>query len=336
MSKELEKILVLASNSFTGSHFIDYLLKDTKIQICGISRSSEYNPVFLPYLYKKEKPERFRFFQIDLNTQFAEFCKVCEEFAPDVVVNFAAQGEVRNSWKWPEQWYQTNCLGVVKVAEFLKDKKYLKKYIAASTPEVYGATGLNIKESYVCNPSTPYAASKLAGDLHLFTLFKRSKFPVVFTRAANLYGIHQQLYRIIPRTIIFLRLGKKIELHGRGLARRAFIHARDVADLTWRAITKGKTGEIFHVAPEGDLRSVAEVVHFICDQLGYDFDRSVQLIDENFGQDSLFSLDAAKARGELGWKPQVSFENGVTEMICWIDENWEFIKSQPLDYVHKI
>ena len=329
------KIIVLGSNSFTGGHFIDHILNNSNCEIIGISRSIEYDPVFLPFLYKKERPSRYSFHQLDLNNDLREICLMCDDFKPDVIVNFAAQGEVRNSWNWPEHWYQTNCLSVVRLTEYLKDKDYLKKYVAVSTPEVYGTTAENVKECHEYYPSTPYASSKLAGELHLFALHKRYNFPVLFTRSANLYGIHQQLYRIIPRTIIYLKLGKILDLHGLGEARRSFIHARDVADLTLRAIINGKEGEIYHFSADDGLRSIANVVRLICEFMGYEFGTSVNVVNQNFGQDSQYSLDATKAKKQLGWKQQVAFVDGIKETIKWIEENWEFTRKQPLKYIHK-
>jgi dTDP-glucose 4,6-dehydratase len=315
---------------------VDYLLKNTNCEVLGISRSPEYPSAFLPYLYEsKIRPECFFFHQADLIRDLDKVFGLLDDFQPDAVVNFAAQGEVRNSWRWPDQWYETNTLSVVRVTEFLKGKDYLKRYVAISTPEVYGTTGEQVVENHCYHPSTPYAASKLAGDLHCFALHKRYGFPVVFTRAANLYGIHQQLYRIIPRTAIYLKMGKSIELHGRGQARRAFIHARDVADLTWRAMTVGRSGEVYHLAPDDSLRCIADVVAFICRQMGHPFESSVTMLDENFGQDALFSLDNSKSKIELGWSQQVAFEEGVKETIEWIESNWDIIRHSPLKYIHK-
>ena len=330
-----KKILVIGSNAFTAGHFINYILENTDAEIAGISRSPEYSPVFLPFLYNKQRPSRYTFNQIDINQNMEKVYSILDKVRPDVVVNYAAQGEVRNSWKWPEQWYQTNCLSVVRLAEHLKNVGYLRKYVAISTPEVYGATGENIKENHNYCPSTPYAASKLAGELHLFALQKRYDFPVVFTRAANLYGIHQQLYRIIPRTIIYLKMGKRIDLHGRGQTLRAFIHAQDVADLTHKAIIHGKNGEVYHVAPDNALISIANLVHLICQMMDHEYESSINLINENFGQDSCYSMDASKAKKELGWRQQVAFENGIQKTIGWIENNWDFICKQQLEYVHK-
>ncbi len=334
---DIRRALVVASNSFTGAHIVQHLLQHTAAQVLGVSRSAEYPACFLPYLYRQpRRPERFAFRQLDVNAEMDRLVALCDEFEPDVVVNLAAQGEVRNSWKWPEQWYQTNCLGVVRLAEGLKEKKYLRRYVAISTPEVYGSTGENIVESHTYYPSTPYAASKLAGDLHLFTLFKRYGFPVVFTRSANVYGIHQQLYRIIPRAFIYLKLGRPIELHGGGLSRRAFVHIRDVAAAVHRAIVAGRNGEVYHVAPQGEVFSIREVVEMICRQCGADPAAALRVTAENFGQDAVFSLDASKARRELDWQTRVPFAAGLAETRAWIDENWEFLQTQPLDYVHKV
>jgi len=330
------RIAIIGSNSFTGAHLVRYLLDETDAEILGVSRSPEYDPVLLAYRYRREPdPRRFSFLQCDINTGLDGLMARLDVFRPNFVFNFAAQGEVRNSWKWPEHWWTTNALGVVHLAEALRKRDWLERYVAASTPEVYGTTGENMAESETYRPSTPYGASKLAGDLHLLALHRYEGFPVVLTRSANLYGIHQQLYRIIPRAVIRVKSGETLELHGRGLGRRAFIHAKDVADATWRAAVHGRAGEAYHVAPQGDLRTLADVARLICGEMGADFDAAIRLVDENFGQDDVFSLDAGKARRELGWQPRISFEDGVREVIEWIHGNWETIRHLPHDYRHQ-
>lgn len=334
MSSAFRNALVLASNSFTGAHFVDHLLTSTEASVVGVSRSPEYDPAFLPYRYGKEVDPRFAFHQLDVNRDLDAILKLADATRPDLVVNFAAQGEVRNSWNWPEEWYETNCLSVARLSEALRQRDYVKRYLSISTPEVYGNTGLDTVENETYRPSTPYAVSKLAGDLHLQAMQRRFGFPVVFTRSANLYGIHQQLYRIIPRAVIYMKIGKKLTLHGGGRTERAFVHARDVANATLLAAERGNPGDVFHLAPEGELRSIASVARMICEMMGKSFEDSVELVDENFGQDARFSLDAGKARRELGWRTQVAFEDGVEETIRWISDNWQLISRQTLEYVH--
>ena len=330
----MKKILILASNSFTGSHLANHCLRNN-YKVIGVSRSEEYSPVMLPYLYKREEDNNFSFHQLNVNTQANQILELCDEEEPELIANFAAQGEVRNSWLYPEQWYETNTMAVIRLTEELRKRDYLKQYLTASTPEVYGSTSENLEENHKYSPSTPYAASKLAGDLHLVTLYKRYGFPVVFTRSANVYGIHQQLYRIIPRTIIFLKLGKKIELHGGGKALRSFIHIRDVVDATLKVAENGIKGDFYHVSPQDDEVSIYSVVEMISRMMGYDFESSVELIEQNYGQDTKYSISSSKIRSELDWLPNISLEDGIDEMILWIEENWQEISKMPLDYVHK-
>jgi dTDP-glucose 4,6-dehydratase len=329
----VKTILVIASNSFTGAHFIHYALKRGD-RVVGISRSAEYPSVMLPYRYGANL-DNFLFYQLDINHDLEKILEVADQEEPEIIANFAAQGEVRNSWKLLDQWYQTNCIGVVRLTEELRKRDYLRKYVTSSTPEVYGSTEKNLEESYHYCPSTPYAASKLAGDLHLVTLYKRYQFPVVFTRSANVYGIHQQLYRIIPRTIIYLKQGKTLELHGEGKSVRSFVHIRDIADATMRVVEHGESGEVYHIAPQGEEVSIAQLVQMICRMMNCDFESSVQLTSENFGQDAMYSLNSDKIRTQLGWQPEISLEEGIQEMISWIEDNWDTVCHMPLEYIHK-
>ena len=330
----MKTVLIIGSNSFTGSHLVQHCLEEA-YKVIGISRSDEYPMVMLPYLYNGNRSSNFSFFKLDVNKDLKKILKICDDNEPEIIANFAAQGEVRSSWQNPSQWYETNTISIVKLTDELRKRAYLKKYLTASTPEVYGSTSDNLQENHNYSPSTPYAASKLAGDLHLITLYKRYEFPVIFTRSANVYGIHQQLYRIIPRAIIYLKMKKKIQLHGNGKSERSFIHIRDVAEATLKIAEKGTVGDVYHISPEGDDISIYAVVRTICEMMSQDFKNSVELIDQNFGQDSKYSISSSKLRKDLNWKPKISLQIGIEEMINWIDNNWSEISKMPLEYIHK-
>ena len=330
----MKKIAIIGSNSFSGSHLVDYILEKTNIKVLGISRSPEYKSIFLPYLYNKQKSNRFDFYQMDLNKDLDRILLLLDKEKPDVIVNYAAQGEVQHSWDHPEHWFKTNCMGIVNLANNLKSKTYLKRYVHISSPEVYGYTEGNVKENFTYNPSTPYAASKAAGDLFLFTLVKNFNFPLIMIRSTNVYGVHQQLYRIIPKTIIKLKRGQKIEMHGGGISVKSYIHIRDVTNGIFKAIQSGKAGNIYHLSPEKGY-SISEVVRKICEKMGYDYEKSIVPVGERLGQDAAYIIDSTKARSELDWKPEISFDNGLNEMIAWIEENWDDISKEHLEYVHK-
>ena len=326
------KVAILGSNSFSGSHLVDYFLKNTNKEVIGISRSSEYPPLFLPYLYGKDRSPRFRFFQLNINTQLSEIIHLLDREKPEVIVNFAAQGNVQYSWTNPVHWLMTNTVGIANLAFSLKHKAYLKKYIQISTPEVYGRC-VNRKENVrTYNPSTPYSVSKIAGDLFLTTLFNKFGFPVCFVRSTNFYGPHQQLYRIIPRTIIYLKLGRKIPLHGGGVIKRDFINISDVSYGIDKVISEGKIGNVYHLS-SGNLIRIKDLVRLICKKLKFSFKKSVEMSDERTNQDPEYSLDS-EAKTELGWTPKVALSDGIDGVISWILNNWDEILKHPLEYVH--
>ena len=140
----MKKIVVIGSNSFSGSDFIDLLLEHPEYEVIGISRSPEKSPLFLRY--KRHKNPKFSFHQLDLNQDMPEIISVLAAFQPEFIVNFAAQSEVAPSWNNPAQWFQTNVVALAQLGNYLKDARYLKKYVHISTPEVYGTCSGNLKE----------------------------------------------------------------------------------------------------------------------------------------------------------------------------------------------
>lgn len=335
MAGQAERFFVIGSNSFTGATFIDYLLA-RGCAVIGTSRSAERDPVFLPYRWPVERPPgaSFQFARLDLNHDTEDLVTAMRAFEPDYVVNFAAQSMVAESWQHPEHWYQTNVVANVKLHDRMRHFGFLKKYVHVSTPEVYGSCTGDVSEGAPLNPSTPYAASRAACDLHLLTFFRQYGFPVVFTRAANVYGPGQQLYRIIPRTALFILTGRRLPLHGGGRSVRSFVHARDVAEGTWRVAHTGVAGEVYHLATARYV-SIRELVERICLQMGVDFEVVVEGAAERPGKDAAYLLDASKARQILGWQDTISLEQGLEETVAWVTGRLEELKAQPHEYQHQ-
>lgn len=326
------RILVLGSNSFSGATFVDHAL-ERGADVIGVSRSAEPHPAFLPYRWS-ERAVSFRFHPLDLNRDLDALMALVEERRPTHVVNFAAQSMVAESWRQPEHWFTTNVVSTVKLHDRLRGCGFLQKYVHVTTPEVYGSTEGTVTETAPFNPSTPYAVSRAAADMSLRTFFAAYGFPVVFTRAANVYGPGQQLYRIVPRTVLFVRLGRRIPLHGGGRSERSFIHARDVADATWRVAFDGRPGETYHVSTDRVV-SIRELVITICARLGTTLERATEVVDDRLGKDVSYRLDSGKIRRELGWRDTVSLEEGIEQTIGWVDRFFDVLRDQPLDYVHK-
>ncbi|MEW6419852.1 MAG: GDP-mannose 4,6-dehydratase [Nitrospirota bacterium] len=326
------KVFVIGSNSFSGSDFIDLLLEGDRYSVVGISRSPEKSALFLPY--KRHTKGDFKFYQMDLNKDMPEIINLIDYFKPDYVVNFAAQSEVGPSWKTPWEWFQTNAVALTKLVHHLNDCHYIKRYVHISSPEVYGTCVGVINEAAPLNPSTPYAVSKAAGDLLLFTYVKNFNFPLVMIRSTNVYGAHQQLFKIIPRSVIYIKLGNIIKLHGGGHAVKSYIHIRDISRGELVAMERGRLGEIYHLSPDKGV-AVRDVVRMICEKMEVPFEKATKIVAERLGQDAAYVIDSTKARKEFGWQPKVSFDEGISGVIKWVEDNWEEIQKEPLEYVHR-
>jgi len=225
-------------------------------------------------------------------------------------------------------------VSTVRFHDSLRQGKFLKKYVHVTTPEVYGSTSGFIDENAPFNPSTPYAVSRAAADMSLKTFFAAYGFPVVFTRAANVFGPGQQLYRIISRAILFIKLGRKLQLHGGGLSERWFIHIRDVSDATMRIMRDGTSGEAYHIST-GRIISVRNLVQMICERMKARFDECVEVVGERLGKDAAYRLNSGKLRDQLGWQDRISLEQGIGQTIAWVEKHLDDLRSQPLDYIHK-
>ena len=328
-----KRYAVLGSNSFAGAAFVARALADGA-DVIGFNRSNESSPIFLPYL-KIKSSGSYTFFQADINHDLDSILSRLDIFRPQVVVDFAGQGMVAESWQNPAQWYNTNIVAKVKLHDQLRIRNWLERYVRISTPEVYGSQESLLQETWQYNPSTPYAVSHAAVDQSLRAFYQQYNFPVVFTRFANFYGPGQQLYRIVPRTIIYGLLGKKLQLHGGGTSVRAFISGVDMADAVMRSIDTGVIGEAYHFSPERFL-TIREIIEIICSRMDVGFEDLVEIAPDRPGKDQAYLMDSKKARRELGWQESHTFEKGIDNTICWVKDSFDEISSLPLNYIHKI
>ncbi|MDD2707164.1 MAG: GDP-mannose 4,6-dehydratase [Verrucomicrobiae bacterium] len=323
--------LVIGSNSFSGSHFVAHLL-EKGAQVLGVSRSPEPHRVFLPYRWGDCR--NFRFHQLDLNHDHRQMVRLIEKKRPAYVVNFAAQGMVAQSWEKPVDWFMTNTVAMVRLHDALRKFDFIKKFVQASTPEVYGNTRGAVRETAPFNPSTPYAISKAACDMSLLAYARAFDFPVALTRSANVCGPGQQLYRIIPKTILCILTGQKLKLEGGGLSVRSFIHIRDVCEGTWLAATRAPSGSIYHLSTDRRV-TIRCLVELICRRLGANFADCVEVAPARKAQDAAYLLDWRKAREELKWRPRISLEKIVAETAAWTRKNLAVLRKQPAVYRHK-
>ncbi len=336
--------LVIGSNSFSGSHFVNELLIND-YDVCGVSRSQQPNDVFLPYKWPENKVnkikkndilDKFEFYSFDLNNDTEQICNLIDKIKPEYIVNFASQGMVAESWLNPVHWYQTNIVSQVALHDQLRKRKFIKKYVHVTTPEVYGSTNDGwIKENFNFNPTTPYAVSRAACDLHLLSFFKAYDFPVVFTRAANVYGPGQQLYRVIPRACLSALTGKSFNLNGGGLSKRSFIHIKDVVRATFDIALEAEPGSSWHISTNEAI-SIKDLVIRICDIANIDFEKIVNIDEERLGKDQNYLLDSSKLRDKFNWKEEFNLHDGLNTTFDWVKANLLLLNDLSWDYSHKL
>jgi dTDP-glucose 4,6-dehydratase len=166
------------------------------------------------------------------------------------------------------------------------------------------------------------------------SFYKAYNFPVVFTRAANVYGPGQQLYRIIPRTMLYARLGKKMKLHGGGQSIRSFIHMDDVSSATFKIATDGVPGESYHISTN-DTITIRGLVEKICDLTNTNFSHLVEVSEDRLGKDQAYLLDSNKLKNNFSWQDTINLGKGLMDTLSWIDDNLNTLKLLPADYLHK-
>lgn len=324
-------ICIIGSNSFSGSSFARYQLELGETVIC-LSRSAEKKKAFLPYRQIRPK-KNLIFRQVDLNHNLDSLQHCLKEFKPNVVVNFAAQSMVAESWETPWDWYETNVTSLSKLTSLLSNIDFLDTYVQFSTPEVYGSTEGIIAENFNFKPSTPYAVSRAAADWHLRNLFEIENFPVIFTRASNIYGPGQPLYRVIPRLVHSTFSGQKFFLDGGGQSVRNFIHSQDVSTALETIISNGTIGDSYHISSD-EFISICQLSELVCDFMGVKFDKIVSFRDERPGKDKFYQLDASKLES-LGWAPSMTLASGLESVVSWYESSKDEFEDGDFYYNHK-
>ena len=327
-------ILIIGSNSFAGSSFVNFLLKN-KHKVIGVSRSKELNNIYLPYKENKFYKTKFKFLKGDLNINkdLDKIIDIVKKYKIKYIVNFAAQGMVAESWINPEDWYRTNILSNSKLIKELSKIK-IKKYLNFSTPEVYGNTPNLIKENFNFNPSTPYAISRAGQDMNLLAYSKYNNFPVVFTRTANIFGPYQQLYRIIPKAIMCAKKKINLELHGGGSSIRSFILMEDVNNALYKILfDKNNVAQTYHISTNQFI-SIKDLVIKIFKKINSNTSL-IKITDERKGKDHGYLLNSSKLRKTYKWKNEFKLDEGINETIRWVEKNYKILKNEKLKYSHK-
>lgn len=227
----------------------------------------------------------------------------------DIVVNFACESLVAESWLNPQLWLQTNVLDTMKTIEEVRAMD--ARFVHVSTPEVYGHTPAAVREGHAFNPSTPYAVSRAAADMMIAAYVKAYGFPAIITRTANIYGMGQPEHRFIPHAFKTLREGKPLMLDGGGDTVRGWLHVRDACEATYLLCKSGTLGETYHIAPR-EVLTVHALGTMICTQLGLNGIERLVGRPDRLGKDTAYIMNSDKLRA-LSWSERITIKEGLAE-----------------------
>jgi dTDP-glucose 4,6-dehydratase len=237
----------------------------------------------------------------------------------DQVVHFAAESHVDRSIEGGSEFVSTNVMGTQVLLDAAKSSN-IKRFVHVSTDEVYGSISEGSwPEDHPLLPNSPYSASKAGSDLLVRAYNRTHKLDTVITRCSNNYGQYQFPEKVMPLFITNIIEGKKVPLYGNGLNVRDWLHVDDHCRGIALALTKGRAGEVYNIGGGTELTNV-ELTHKILKAMGVG-EEFIQPVEDRKGHDLRYSVDISKINKELGYSPQVNFEEGLEQTINWYKSN---------------
>jgi dTDP-glucose 4,6-dehydratase len=321
--------VILGGNGVFGVHTAFYLLaqNETKRVVC-IGRNPEKSEPFTLRLGQGDP--RYCYQQIHIVFEHDRLFELLDREQPEVIINFAAQGEGAASWKYSWRYFDTNATALARITEELMKRKYLKRWIQIGTSELYGSVSRPARETDPILPTSPYAASKAAGDMHLISIAKL-KFPMNIVRPSNAYAPGQQLHRITPRAVVCGLSGQKLPLHGGGVSKKSYMHARDLAKAIHLLAQKAELGKVYNVGPPEPV-AIRELVDLAAKEMGLTLEQLCQMTEPRFGEDWVYWLDSSAIEKDLGWRHEISLSEGIQEMVAWGRKYIDELASLPQTY----
>ncbi len=311
------KLLVTGGLGFIGSNFIlnvlqnhddfkitnvdDHLYGSNPKNLSGIQNSKNYQFV------------KGNITNVTLIEKLVSDC--------DVVVNFAAESHVDRSISNVNPFVESNILGVSTLLNAIN--KHKKKFLHISTDEVYGSLrNGSAKEDSRFNPSSPYAATKAAGELLINSFITTYDRDCKITRCTNNYGPRQFPEKLIPKTILLAQKNQKIPVYGNGKNIRDWIYVTDHCKAILDVMLKGKSGESYNISADNEIDNLT-IIKKILTIMNKSLDL-IEFVEDRPGHDFRYSLDSSKIRMDLNWSQKISFENGLENTIQWYQSNQQW------------
>jgi len=342
------RVFVTGGAGFIGSALVRHLIRNSPHEVLNLDKLT-YAGV-LESLDEVADDPRYRFVQGDIRDG-ALVRRLLGEFQPDVVAHLAAESHVDRSIDGPADFIDTNIVGTFSMVEQALDywrgldarRKDAFRFHHISTDEVFGSLGPEgyFTETTPYDPRSPYSASKAASD-HLVRAWGHTfGLPVLVTNCSNNYGPYHFPEKLIPLVIIRALGGQELPVYGDGSNVRDWLFVEDHARALAAVFEQGRPGETYNVGGNSERTNI-EVVRAICEALdrrqprsdGTSYAEQIRFVPDRPGHDQRYAIDAGKIRTELGWEPQVTFEEGIARTVDWYLERrdwWEPILARRYD-----
>ena len=319
----MTRILLTGGCGFIGSNLVHSILESSAdayiINLDALTYAG--NPANLEDI---AGDARYRFIHGSVTDR--ELVRQIFEDGVDSVIHLAAESHVDRSIQDSSPFVQTNIVGTQVLLDMAREFG-IRRYLQVSTDEVYGSLGPTdaFRETTPLAPNSPYAASKAAADLLVRSYGHTFGVPAMISRCSNNYGPYQFPEKLIPLFITRLMQNESVPVYGDGLQVRDWLHVRDHCAALWRIWQDGKAGEVYNIGGRTEKTNL-ELTRLLLRMLDKP-DSLIEYVKDRPGHDRRYAIDCTKLEKELGWKPQVSFEQGMKETIAWYKEHPEWIAS---------
>ncbi len=316
------KLLVTGGSGFIGNCFIRHIL----------STYPDYKIINLDSLGYAGNPDNLKDVENNPNYSFVQgdICdkKIVSQLMEqvDCCLNFAAETHVDRSIAGPEIFVVTNVLGTQNLLNWAKEFK-IKRFLQVSTDEVYGSLGAEgyFTEKTPVSPNSPYSASKASADMFVRSYFETYKIPVLITRCSNNYGPYQYPEKLIPLFISNAFNNKPVPVYGDGMNIRDWLYVYDHCKAIDAVLHKGKEGEVYNIGGNNEKTNL-EITEILLNTLNKPASL-MKFVEDRLGHDRRYAIDSGKIQEELGWKPEMTFEDGIKTTVEWYINNQDWIKN---------